>query len=434
MIILNEISCLSSVTSPYSFANSKQVALFTAVICFAAYTCIFAFRKAFNVASYAGLQLWGLDYKVMIVITQVFGYMLSKFYGIKFISELNRFGRGRLILILVVVSWFAWLVFALVPPPYNFWVLLFNGFPLGMLWGVLFSYVEGRRATDFIGAALAVSFIFASGLAKSTAQYVMNTWGVNEYWMPFVTGLIFFVPLLLFIYLLEKIPPPSADDVMHRMERVPMPGSERRKFVRLFFPGIFLLVLIYVLATMLREVRDGFMADMWIESGETFKANVFAQTETIISLAILAMIATMVVIRNNLRAFLLSHWIMLAGFVLSGIVTLLFLQHAINMFYWITLVGLGLYMTYIPYNSMLFDRLLAAFRYTGTVGFLIYVADAFGYLASVGVLLTKTILNLKINWLNFYINLVLWAALIGIVATFFSMLYFRRKHAVKLNG
>ena len=104
-------------------------------------------------------------------------------------------GRGKLIIFLVGISWLAWLIFALVPPPYNFWALLFNGFPLGMLWGVLFSYVEGRRATDFIGASLAVSFIFGPGLAKSTAQMVMNNWGVSQYWMPF---LVFFFPLLVF--------------------------------------------------------------------------------------------------------------------------------------------------------------------------------------------------------------------------------------------
>ena len=404
------------------------MAVFAALVCFAAYTCIFAFRKAFNVAPYAGFQLWGLDYKVMLVITQVFGYMLSKFYGIKFISELKRFGRGKLILVLVIVSWLAWLFFALVPPPYNFWLLLFNGFPLGMLWGVVFSYVEGRRATDFIGASLAVSFIFASGLAKSTAQFVMTDWGVNEYWMPFVTGLIFFIPLLLFVYLLEKIPLPDANDVQHRTLRKPMPAAERKKFISSFLPGIILLVLVYILATMLREVRDGFMADMWRESGEDFQPGVFAKTETIISLVILALIATMVVIKNNLKAFLLSHVIMLAGFLLSGIVTLLFLQQSISMFNWMTLVGLGLYMVYIPFNSLLFDRLLAAFRFAGTVGFLIYVADAFGYLASVSVLLTKTILKVEINWLNFYISLVLWAACIGFVVTLLSIIYFRRKH------
>jgi hypothetical protein len=414
--------------STHSFKNSKQVAVFAALVCFAAYTCIFAFRKAFNVAPYAGFQLWGLDYKVMLVITQVFGYMLSKFYGIKFISELKRFGRGKLILVLVIISWLAWLFFALVPPPYNFWLLLFNGFPLGMLWGVVFSYVEGRRATDFIGASLAVSFIFASGLAKSTAQFVMTDWGVNEYWMPFVTGLIFFMPLLLFVYLLEKIPLPDANDVQHRTLRKPMPAAERKKFISTFLPGIILLVLVYILATMLREVRDGFMADMWRESGEDFQSGVFAKTETIISLVILALIATMVIIKNNLKAFLLSHGIMLAGFLLSGIVTLLFLQQSISMFNWMTLVGLGLYMVYIPFNSLLFDRLLAAFRFAGTVGFLIYVADAFGYLASVSVLLTKTILKVEINWLNFYTSLVLWAACIGFVATLLSIIYFSRKH------
>jgi hypothetical protein len=36
-----------------------------------------------------------------------------------------------------------------------------------MLWGVIFSYVEGRKSTDFICAALAVSFIFSSGWVKS---------------------------------------------------------------------------------------------------------------------------------------------------------------------------------------------------------------------------------------------------------------------------
>ncbi|MBA2500930.1 MAG: hypothetical protein H0V30_14490 [Chitinophagaceae bacterium] len=424
---------MSSSPSYFSFSSIKKEAVFAAIVCFVAYTCIFAFRKAFNVASYSGYNLWGLDFKIVLVITQVLGYMLSKFYGIKFISELKRHGRGKLIFILVFISWMAWLAFALIPPPYNFWVLIFNGFPLGMLWGVLFSYVEGRRATDFIGASLAVSFIFAGGISKSTALFVMNNWGVNEYWMPFVTGLIFFVPLLLFIYLLEKIPPPGPEDIAHRTERLPMLAIDRKKFLSAFLPGIILLVIIYVLATMLREVRDGFMADMWRDSGIDFKANIFAKTETLISLAILVMIATMVIIKNNFIAFVLSQWIMLAGFVLSGIVTILFLQEYISMFSWMTLVGLGLYMTYIPYNSLLFDRLLAAFKYTGTVGFLIYVADAFGYLASVSVLLAKTIFSIEIKWLDFYTSLVLWAALIGSFCTLFSIFYFHKKKGSTLS-
>ena len=133
------------------------VALFAAFTSFSAYTAIFAFRKAFNVGAFAGHTLFGLDYKTVLVATQVLGYMLSKFYGIRFISGMKRVNRHWLILALTGISWLAWLLFAWVPPPYNFWCLFLNGFPLGMLWGVVFSYVEGRRTTDLISAALAVS-------------------------------------------------------------------------------------------------------------------------------------------------------------------------------------------------------------------------------------------------------------------------------------
>lgn len=413
--------------------NPVLPSVFAAIICFAAYASITAFRKAFNVAPYEGHQIAGLDYKVVLIITQVGGYMFSKFYGIRFISELKKMGRAKLILLLVGISWLAWLVFALIPPPWNFWALFFNGFPLGMVWGIMFSYVEGRRATDFIGASLAVSFIFGPGIAKSTAQFVMNEWGVSPYWMPFVTGLVFMIPLLIFLYLLEKIPAPDEKDIAARTERVPMLAKDRKQFLKTFFPGLVLLVLVYIFVTILREVRDGFMADMWLASGEQFEAGVFAGTETLISIAILILIAAMVVVRNNRRAFMISQWIMISGFLLSLISTLLFLNEQIRMFGWMSTVGLGLYLTYIPYNSILFDRLLATFRYKANVGFLIYVADSFGYLAIVTVLLIKTIMKLQLNWLEFYTNLVLFSSAAGMLLILFSIIYFtgREKQIMK---
>jgi hypothetical protein len=410
-----------------STKNSILTSLFAAVVCFGAYACIISFRKAFNVAAFPGYEPFGIDYKSVLVISQGAGYMLSKFYGIKFIAELKRHGREKLILILIGISWFAWLLFALIPPPYNFWTLAVNGFPLGMLWGVLFSYVEGRRATDFIGASLAVSFIFGPGLAKSVAQFVMTSWNVSEYWMPFVTSLIFFIPLLLFVYLLSRIPPPDAGDVAHRTQRVPMNAGERSVFVKTFLPGILSLVLIYIFVTMLREVRDSFMADMWRASGEEFSAAVFAKTETLISIIILVLIASMVMIRNNMKAFMVAQFIMMAGFLLSGIITWLYLEKMVNTFQWMTLVGLGLYMTYIPYNSILFDRMIAAFRYAANVGFLIYLADSFGYLASVSVLLTKSVFKIQMNWLDFYTTLVMITSIVGVLFISISLVYFERK-------
>ena len=403
------------------------VAVMAAITSFAAYTAIFAFRKAFNVAPYSGHTLFGMDFKTVLVVTQVLGYMASKFYGIKFISELKRVRRHWLIIGLVGMSWLAWLLFALLPAPYNFWCLFLNGFPLGLLWGVVFSYVEGRRTTDLISAALAVSFIFASGLAKSTAQWVMNSFHVTEYWMPFVVGCIFMPALFLFVFLLEKIPAPDEEDVAQRMHRQPMLKEDRKALLKGFLPGIVVLVIIYILVTILREVRDNFMADMWRESGEVFQAGVFAKTETSISIIILILIAVMIWLRNSFTAFMLAQCIMLAGFIISLITTWLYAQQQLPMYHWMLFVGLGLYMVYIPFNSILFDRFIAAFRFAGNVGFLIYIADSFGYLGSVGVMLAKTVLHIQTNWLHFYMQLVMITGIAGVVGTIISMIYFIRK-------
>jgi hypothetical protein len=63
----------------------------------------------------------------------------------------------------------------------------------------------------------------------------------------------------------------------------------------------------------------------------------------------------------------------------------------ISGFAWMTLVGLGSYLAYVPYGSVLFDRLIASTRVVGTAVFAIYLADAIGYTGSVGTMLFKDV-------------------------------------------
>jgi hypothetical protein len=187
--------------------HDTYVAIYSAIVTFLTYACVYAFRKPFTVGTYGGSPaLFGIGYKDALVIIQVIAYMLSKFYGIKFIAELKHFGRGKLILLLVGISWLSLLFFAITPAPYNAVFLFTNGFPLGIIWGIIFTFVEGRRATDFIGASLAVSFIFSSGFVKSVAEYLQLNFHIRYWFLPFTTGLVFILPLLFFVYLLEKIP------------------------------------------------------------------------------------------------------------------------------------------------------------------------------------------------------------------------------------
>lgn len=410
--------------------NSSQlkVGLYAAVVVFLAYTMIFGFRKSFTVATFDGIEVAGYSYKTLLVISQVLGYLLAKFYGIKYISELKRTGRGAVILLLTGIAWASWLFFALVPPPYNIAFLFINGFPLGMLWGVVFSYVEGRRSTDFIGATLAVSFIFASGFVKSVGAWLMVEFGVSEFWVPFFTGLVFALPLLLFVFLMEQIPPPSEEDIRLRTERAPMTEEDRKRFVKEFLAGIVVCVLIYCFATIFRDIRDNFGAEMWKELGYFDQPAIFSKTETPITLIILVLIGSMVLIKNNYKALQTAHVFILIGFAIAGISTALFAAQSLDPVWWMMLVGLGLYMVYIPFNAVFFDRLISTFKYTGNVGFLIYLADSFGYVGSVGVLFSKEIFQVQLNWVTFFSNSVIGLSAIGILLTAFSMLYFGRKY------
>ena len=405
------------------------MAIYAAMICFLTYAVVYAFRKPFTVGTYEKqAPFLGLHFKDALVISQVLGYMLSKFFGIKFISELKRVGRGKIILLLIGIAWLSLLFFAILPSPWNITFMFINGFPLGMIWGIIFSYVEGRKATDFIGASLAVSFIFSSGLVKSIAKSLMIDFHITEMWIPFVTGLVFIIPLFILVYLLEKIPPPSEEDIVLKVTRKPLNKQVRKEFFTSFRPGLILLIIIYVFLTVFRDIRDNFAADIWKDLGFGNQPSVFTNTEIPITILVLILISSMILVRNNRKAFMITHFIIIAGFLIAGLSSVLFVMHCLSPFMWMTLVGLGLYIGYIPFNCVLFDRMIATFQSACNYGFLMYLADSFGYLGSVGVIVMKTVFNVNLKWTIIYSNGVIYLSIIGIALTSFAIIYFNKKY------
>ncbi len=402
--------------------------LYAALVSFGTYSCMYAFRKAFTVALFEGVNFLGIDYKIWLVIAQTMGYAASKIYGIRFIAEMQSGKRARSIIFLILFSWLALLLFAVVPAPFNIPFLFLNGFPLGMIWGLVFGYLEGRRSTEFMGAVLSISFIFSSGFVKSAGKMTMVNWGTSELWMPFVTGLLFMIPLLIFVVLLEQIPPPTPTDEALRTRREPMNKQQRRQFLQQFLPGLVLCIISYVILTMLRDMRDNFAANIWEELGMGKDPAIFTQTEVPISLAILFIMGLLVFVKDNYQAFMLNYLIVITGFLLAGISSLLFMYHYMGPVLWMTLTGLGLYMGYIPFNCIFFERLIATFKYVSNVGFLIYVADSCGYVGSVSILLVKNFSNLQLSWGQFFMNTVWSLSVLGILMMIGSYWYFRRRY------
>jgi hypothetical protein len=392
---------------------------------------MYAFRKPFTAATFSSLSFLGIDYKVWLVVAQTIGYTLSKFYGIRFIGELIPGKRTTVILSFIGVAWVALFFFAITPPPFNIVFLLMNGFPLGVIYGIVFSYLEGRRSTELLGAVLAASFIFASGFTQSVGKWLMISYGISEWWMPFATGSLFMLPTLFFSWLLKGTPPPSADDIALRTERKPMNKAERKAFLQAFLPGLILLIVGYVILTIIRDYRSNFAANMWIEMGMGNDTSIFTKTEIPASVVTLCLMGMLVFIKKNMQALLLNHFIVIVGLLLCIGCTTLYQYGLLSPFWWMTWLGVGLYMGYVPFNCMLFDRLIAAFRYVSNAGFVIYVADSFGYLGSNVVLVMKNFLKIEVSWTQFFVQLILAFSSLGIAVTVVAAIYFKRKYSLQ---
>lgn len=401
--------------------------LFCMAAAFITYCSMYAFRKPFTAGVYEELQLWGIDYKIILITTQVIGYMLSKFIGIRVVSEMSAAKRIVSILLLMAIAWGSLLLFGLTPFPYNFIWLFFNGLPLGMIWGLVFAFLEGRRNTELLGAGMSVSFIVASGLVKSVGKYLVEDWQLSEFWMPFYTGLLFVPTLLLGVWMLSKIPPPSKEDILHRAPRVPMNKQERSQFFVAFAPGIILVVLIYIALTIFRDLRDNFAVELWVDLGYGDTPAILLTAEIPIAISVFCIIGLMMFIRNNQTAFYANLIMIAIGGVLLFTTTLLFQYQLISPILWMILVGFAMYLAYISYHTMLFERWIALFRHKSNIGFLMYIADAFGYLGSVGILFYKNFGEQSGNWLSFISSISIIIGGITFVLSLAAILYFRRK-------
>lgn len=397
------------------------------IAAFGTYFCMYAFRKPFTVATFANESFIGIDYKILLIIAQVIGYTLSKFIGIRIIAEMKSSKRMMFLIGFILFAELALLGFATVPAPYNIVCLFFNGLPLGMIWGIVFSYLEGRKATELLGVILSSSFIVSSGAVKSVGKIVLDTFHFNEYWMPFITGGFFIIPLIFFAWLLERLPEPTKEDKLLRTIRKPLDKTERKRLFKKFAIPLTLIVFFFMLLTSIRDFRDNFAREIWDALGYK-DASIYSISEIPIAITVLIVLGFIGSITKNFKAFMYYHYVLIIGCTSIIISTLLFQQSLISPLVWMTISGLGLYSCYVPFNGIFFDRMIATFKIKGNVGFLIYIADAFGYLGSILILLYKNFGKGDISWLSFFITALYFLAFIGLIITTYCFQFFRKKY------
>jgi len=356
---------------------------------FGAYFCMYGFRKPYTAAGWEGEGVAGLDWKTVLVIAQVVGYTLSKFIGIKVISELPASRRALGILVLVALAEGALVGFALLPAPWSALMLFLNGLPLGMVFGLVLGFLEGRRLTEILAAGLCASFIMADGFTKSVGAALLGA-GVPEVWMPAAAGALFFLPLAAAVWMLARVDPPDGHDVAARSARTTLDGPARRALFARHAPALVCIIAMYLLVTVLRSVRADFAREIWQGlTGTAALPTLFTSTETWVAAGVMLATASLVMVTDNRRAFFLSLATCGIGLGVALVAGVLAAAGRLPATALVILVGVGVYLPYVAVHVSLFERLLAVSRDRGTSTYLLQLADSFGYLGYVAVLLLK---------------------------------------------
>jgi hypothetical protein len=392
---------------------------------FGTYFCMYGFRKPYTAAGYANASLLGIDYKILLVIAQTIGYVMAKWLGIKVVSEIKRGQRIKMLLGLILAGELTLLLFGIIPRPWNILCLLLNGLSLGVIFGLVLCFLEGRRHSEALIAGLCASFIVSDGVSKSVGTMLLDK-GVTEGWMPFCAGLIFLAPALIFIAMLSCVHPPSAADVENRSVREPMDAGTRWHFFKKYAPGLMGITLIYLFTTLLRSVRADFAPELWKGLGYPQTPKLFTQSELIVSFGVTIISGLAIFILNHYKAFRFSLMTCFAGFAII-LLAVFGLGCGLGKFPFMVLMGLGVYLPYVAVHTTLFERLIAITRERANIGFLMYMVDSVGYTAYIVLMLFKYLTPAGDSILFLFLRLCICLGIAGGLIVLFCNWYFKKK-------
>lgn len=196
---------------------------------------------------------------------------------------------------------------------------------------------------------------------------------------------------------------------------------------RRYAPGLIAITLAYLLVTVLRSIRADFAPEIWAALGAKVDASLFTRSEMWVVLGVLLVNGFIVLVRDNRRAFFLALFIALGGLSLIGVALLARSAGMLGPFAFMVLLGFGLFVPYVAVQTTIFERLIAMTRDRGNIGFLVYLADSFGYLGYVAVMVGKNYYGVKGDILGLFKTTSCVVMVLAALAIIVAIVFFQRR-------
>lgn len=315
---------------------------------------------------------------------QALGLVLSQPIGAIAVVELDPSRRVGALATVLALGAAALVALGMLPLAMAPACLFVNGLALGLVWGLVFSFLEGRRVSDALGALAAAGYLLAGGVTRGLGDALALA-GVPGLWVPAAVGGVVALPLAGSLWMLAQLPPPSRQDEAERFFRAPMTGAMRWQFLRVSALGIGLLAALHALLGAYRELRTSLTLELWGTMADPEAPTLLTVAELPAVLAAILAVGGLMFVRDHRRALIAIHGLILLGLLLMGGSTGLHLRGWIDVTSWMILVGAGAFLVHVPFMCVLFDRMVSAVGLVGSAVFLIFVVGACGHLGRLAV-------------------------------------------------
>lgn len=370
--------------------RDRHTAITLGISAFGFYSSIYFIKVCVFAARWSGHTWFDMDYKTALAIAQSTGYLVGKLPAALLTPKL---GQTQLLWGVLVVVWCAGiLVLALgvLPSAFGPPCLFLASACLASAWSLMMRFIEGRALTDAIVAVVSLSWIGVSGVVKTVGvQLVLS--GLPERAMVVACACFGLVSGTSFALAMASRPPPSALDERVRGARRAMRSIRREGLLLLsrHGPGIALTTCAYMLCGTLRVYRDFFMPELFAEAGLQGHPASFALSEGCIALLVIVTVGSFARIGDNRLAYNVILVTATCGVLLVLAATLAWRHGVLGGLGWITAVGAGVFLMYMPIGCSFYDRLLGAACEQLTTTLLSVIQDASTTAGAAALLLYK---------------------------------------------
>ena len=183
-----------------------------------------------------------------------------------------------------------------------------------------------------------------------------------------------------------------------------MDAHQRRDILMRFAPVLTMLFIANLFITVVRDIKEDFLVNL-VDTTQ-FSAWAISGVDGVVTLLILGLFILISLIRDHEKVlYLLLGMVIVGSAALAGVARF-YEELQLSPLAWMFSQSLGLYIVYLSFQTLFFERFVSCFHIRGNVGFFIVTIDFVGYVGTVAVLVFKELFVTELDWIGFYNTMV----------------------------